>query len=137
MLSPFSKESEPTDSSAQTAASQLGQVFAVPDKWWGFEAVGREDHPGACVREEAATGDCNLLKGTGAENRRRYHPTEMLIVATPANGLLKNTLFALRPRPFRRHRISNLIPDRVMGRLATEEVERLNTEMLRLFGNQG
>lgn len=26
-----------------------GTIYAVPDRWWGFHAVGREDHPGACI----------------------------------------------------------------------------------------
>ncbi len=26
----------------------IGELFQVPDKWWGFEAFGRMDHPGAC-----------------------------------------------------------------------------------------
>ena len=137
MSTPSSTDLEMTDSSAAAEAPHVGRVFAVPDKWWGFEALGREDHPGACVREREVSKDCDLLKGTGAENRRRYYKTEMLVVATDSNGLSKNTLFSLKPMPFRRHRVNNLVPDRVMGYLSDEELSKLRAEMLRQFGNQG
>ena len=42
--------------------NHLQRVFAVPDSWWGFKAVGREGHPGACVQELPATREWILLK---------------------------------------------------------------------------
>ena len=112
----------------------VGIVLAVPDKWWGFEAVGRDHHPGACVRERPADHGFDLLKGTGAENKTKYHFSEMVVASTGTNGLEKLTLFSLRPRPFRSHKLRNLIPERVMGRLSEDDLRRLQTAMVRLFG---
>jgi hypothetical protein len=115
----------------------LGTVFAVPDKWWGFEAEGREVHPGACVVERESMSEVDLLKGTGAENKDRYRPTEMIIVPTEMNGLEKLTLFSLKPRPFRMHKIRNLLEDNIMGHLSKDDLQKLQTAMLRLFGARG
>ena len=115
----------------------VGTVLAVPDKWWGFEAVGRDHHPGACVLERPATQEFCLLKGTGAENRRKYHSAEVVIASTDTNGLKKSTLFSLRPWPFRLHKISNLLPDRVMGRLSDDDLRKLQAAMFRLLRAQG
>ncbi len=117
--------------------SLVGTVFAVPDKWWGFEAEGREDHPGACVMERPATHEIDLLKGTGAENKTKYRATEMVVQATDTNGLCKLTLFQLRPWPIRKRRILNLIPERVMGQLSPEDLTRLQSASVRLFGARG
>ncbi len=115
----------------------LGCVFAVPDKWWGFEAEGRDHHPGACVQERPAKRDFVFLKGTGAENKSTYRKNEMIVTATEDNGLAKLTLFSLKPWPFREHKVRNLVPERVMGRLSEIDLKRLQTEMIRQFGNQG
>jgi len=115
----------------------VGVVFAVPDKWWGFEAEGREDHPGACVRERMVTQEFELLKGTGAENKTKYRRSELVVAVSETNGLQKLTLFSLKPRPFRKHRVRNLTPERVMGRLSDDDLNRLQSAMVRLFGAQG
>ena len=117
--------------------THLGRVFAVPDKWWGFEAVGREDHPGACVQELPATREWILLKGTGAEDRTKYHATESVIAPTAENGLFKLTVFSLRPRPFRNKKLANLIQERVMGMLCADELQQLRSGMIRQFGLRG
>ena len=132
-----------TDQSTQESVSMtgneemLGVVLAVPDKWWGFETVGRDHHPGACVGERPVTQEFDFLKGTGAENKTKYHPTEMVVASTETNGLEKLTLFSLKPRPFRSHKVRNLIPERVMGQLSDDDLRRLQTAMVRLFGAQG
>jgi hypothetical protein len=124
-------------SAMDDADDHLGRVFAVPDAWWGFDAVGREDHPGATVQELPARSEWILLKGTGAENRERIHRTEVLIDPTDENGLFKETVFSLAPRPFRTHRLRNLVPERVMGRLADNELKLLQSSMIRQFGQRG
>lgn len=127
------------DNMTETAseADLLGAVLAVPDAWWGFAAVGRDDHPGACVRERRSTGEWDLLKGSGAEHRTCYAATEMVVAPTATNGLRKLTVFSLRPRPFRAARVRLLVPERVMGKLSADDVQRLRSEMFRLFGAQG
>lgn len=126
---------EPNESAIDE--NHLGRIFAVPDRWWGFEAVGRDDHPGACVQELPAQHQWVLLKGTGAENRTRYSKSEVLISPSPENGLLKHTLFSIAPRPFRKHRLRNLVPERIMGHLSAEDLTLLQTSMVRQFGQQG
>src|SRR5437899_2915600 len=37
-------------------------VFAVPDWHWGFDALGREDHPGICTASRPATMQATLVK---------------------------------------------------------------------------
>jgi hypothetical protein len=125
------------DGARMDPESQLGRIFAVPDAWWGFEAAGREDHPGACVQERPKTREWILLKGTAADGRAKYYKTEVLIVPSDTNGLLKNTLFSLKPRPFRSHKLKNLVPSRVMGHLSEVDLQRLLGEMIRQFGLQG
>lgn len=115
----------------------LGCVFAVPDKWWGFDAEGRDHHPGACVQELPAKRSFVLLKGTGAENKTKYYANELVVAATATNGLAKLTVFSLKPWPFREHKVRNLVPERVMGRLSENDLTRLQTAMVRQFGNQG
>ena len=116
------------------ADDHLGRMFAVPDGWWGFSAVGREDHPGACVYKVPTRSEWILLKGTGAENRSHIHRTEVLIAPSEENGLLKDTVFSLSPQPFRSHRLRNLIPDRLMGELDDADLQTLQAKMIRQFG---
>jgi hypothetical protein len=107
----------------------------VPDAWWGFQAEGREDHPGACVLEVPARREWILLKGTGAETYEKLHRTQVLIHPTEENGLLKNTIFSLKPRPKRDHQVRNLIPERVMGNLSGQDLQLLQSRMLEQFGS--
>jgi hypothetical protein len=125
------------DTASMDPDNHLGRIFAVPDSWWLIDAPGRDDHPGACVQELPATRQWVLLKGTGAENRDKYYKTELLIAPSDTNGLLKNTLFSLTPRRFRSHKLKNLVPERVMGRLSSEDLNRLFASMIREFGLQG
>ncbi|MDA1055123.1 MAG: hypothetical protein O3C40_32275 [Planctomycetota bacterium] len=48
-----------------------GSVYQVPDKMWGFDAVGRIEHPGACTACDVHKRQAVLLKGTDAEGARR------------------------------------------------------------------
>ena len=130
-------ESEKCGNESESCPDLIGLVFDVPDKWWGFEAVGRSSHRGACIREVIPDREFDMLKGVGAENRTRYHKTEVLVVPTETNGLTKNTLFSVRPRPMRRHRLKNLLGEATKGRLSDDELQRLRSEMVRQFGQRG
>lgn len=122
------------DVTSPVADDHLGRIFAVPDKWWGFSAVGRDEHPGACVQQSPVTSDWILLKGTGAENKDRIRPTEMLVSPSEKNCFLKDTVFDLKPRPFRSHKLRNLVRDRLKGELDQEDLVRLQSGMVRQFG---
>ena len=89
------------------------------------------------MQELPAKGSFVLLKGTGAENKTKYYANELVVTATATNGLAKLTVFSLKPWPFREHKVRNLVPERVMGRLSENDLTRLQTAMVRQFGNQG
>ena len=75
-----------------------GMVFAVPDRLWGFEAVGREDHPGICTAARPGTGQATLVKGQDAATDRAPHRTRFVVEPSLMNGLRKTTSFELSPR---------------------------------------
>ncbi|SRR6266542_2084858 len=109
-----------------------GSIYMVPDKFWGFEAVGRIDHPGACVFCDVSGGSATLVKGTDLFSARGGH--EILIVdPSVANGLAKPTAFAIAPRLFKLRRVALLHFDRRLGALETEHLTYLQEQLLRLF----
>ena len=128
-----SSKAEGPDGSPMLPDELVGLIIDVPDKWWGFEAADRTEHPGACVREAIPGREYDMLKGVGGENRDYYHATEVLVVPSEANGLSKNTLFSVKPRPMRRHKLRNLA-GKVRGRLSDNVLDRLRREMIRQFG---
>jgi hypothetical protein len=110
-----------------------GSIYMVPDKFWGFEAVGRIDHPGACVFCDVSGGSATLVKGTDLVSARPAR-TEILVVdPSPANGLLKPTAFAIAPRLFRIRRVALLHINRRLGALETDHLAYLRAQLLRLF----
>ena len=110
----------------------VGSLFPVPDKWWGFEAVGRENHPGAVVGFSKNGFQVAMLKGTDP-NSARFHDVSIVIHHDESNGLKKPTAFAIKPRLFSARRVM-LLEDRRIGRLADEDLQRLRSELVRLFG---
>lgn len=120
----------------------LGTVYRVPDAWWGFDAVGRNEHPGACTAVQSEAGQAILLKGTDARNVRRTYSHHVIVKPTTSNGLAKPTAFALEPRPFRMHRVALLHRERQLGRLDDADLELLNEKLREAFpaeeeGNRG
>ena len=113
---------------------RAGSVFMVPDKWWGFQAVGRDSHPGACVMEAEGGRKIQLLKGTDGMRKERYQKSQFIVQPSDSNGLKKRTAFSLEPRLFRRNKINVLYPDRLLGRLSEAELSDLRTAMLRALG---
>lgn len=109
----------------------VGDLFKVPDKWWGFEAFGRSDHPGACVGYVPPGFSVTMLKGTDLCSAR-YKEVHVVVQNDATNGLLKPTAFAINPREFSAPKIARLT-DRLIGRLSPADLERMRSELVRLF----
>ncbi len=106
-------------------------VFMIPNRYWGFELLTSDDHPGACAHYLGRTREAILVKGTDADNVRS--PRRFYFVApTPGNGLSKETAFELVPRYFRLHRIRLFYPERQLGWLDDATFHGLCDELARL-----
>ena len=112
----------------------VGDLFQVPDNWWGFDAVGRHDHPGACVGYVPPGFKVTMLKGTDLRSAR-YGETQVVVEADASNGLLKTTSFAIKPRLFSARRVALLEDDRI-GTLSRVDLQRMQSELVRLFGQE-
>jgi hypothetical protein len=114
-----------------------GTIFAVPDRWWGFEAVGREDHPGLCTACRPEAWQVTLVKGRDAATDRGNPCLRFVVERTRQNGLLKATAFELAPlyRPLRRVRL--LYANRRMGFLEAETFGELRRRLTALFPLEG
>jgi len=111
----------------------FGLVLAVPDKFWGFEALGRADHPGAMVREVGDGRHLLAFKGTHAEGARHTF-NHLEVQPDDANGLSKATLFLLEPRRLKLRAARLLCGERRMGRLGDDDRARFAAELLRVLG---
>lgn len=110
----------------------LGSLFSIPDRWWGFEAVGRVEHPGACVGFSKNGYKVSMLKGTDPRSAR-FHEVSIVIDQDESNGLKKPTAFSIKPHYFSASRMK-LLDDRHIGRLTPTDLQRLQSELVRLFG---
>lgn len=110
-----------------------GMVFAVPDRLWGFEAVGREDHPGICTAARPGTGQATLVKGQDAATDQGPHLSRFVVKRSLMNGLRKTTSFELSPRIRPLHRVRDLFPDRRMGKLEPNLFVKLRRRLVKLF----
>jgi len=108
-----------------------GDLFQIPDKWWGFEAFGRIDHPGACVGYVPPGYRVTMLKGTDPRSAR-YDQVHVEVQNDSTNGLLKPTAFAIKPYDFPAPKIARLT-DKYIGRLSPVDLERMRSELVRLF----
>ena len=113
----------------------IGHLYRVPDKWWGFEAYGRVEHPGACVGYDRRGVHVTMLKGTDPKSAR-YEHVHVLVDASDSNGLSKQTAFQIQPRTFRARRVALLYPERFLGSLSSKDLERMQAELIRLFGGE-
>jgi hypothetical protein len=102
----------------------------VPDKVWGFEAVGRVEHPGACVVLNEAQRNAVFLKGGSSPSR---HCACMSVEPTAHSGLKKRTWFELAPRVLPLRRAVLLHHDRRLGALTRDEHIFALKELHRLF----
>lgn len=112
----------------------VGDLYKVPDKWWGFEAFGKKNHPGACVGYVPPGFKVTVLKGTD-QRSARYDETHVVVAADDHNGLKKTTAFAIKPRFFSASRIAKLADERI-GTLADRDLLRMQSELLRLFDGE-
>ncbi|MGF1583047.1 MAG: hypothetical protein ACFCD0_27320 [Gemmataceae bacterium] len=109
----------------------LGEVFMIPNKHWDFENVSSSDHPGACFNYRSAKREGGLVKGTDSA-KVRYSWRYIHVEATDQNGLDKRTAFETVPRYFRFHRLRLYYPERRLGNLGNETLQRLRDELARL-----
>ena len=109
----------------------VGNLYRFPDKWWGFEAFGRDDHPGACVGYDDTGFRVTMIKGTDTR-AAHYGSVTIVVQNTTENGLLKPTAFAIKPREFSTRRVE-LLTDKLIGRLSQSDLERIQSELIRLF----
>ena len=105
-------------------------IYAVPDKFWEFEAFGRESHPGACVQANMHEQLAVLVLGSDFNRRSVSH---VLIQPSHENGLTKETAFGLEPKSFALRKIGLLHFDRKLGILSTEDHEKLLTALAYQF----
>ena len=113
----------------------LGDLLKVPDKWWGFEAFGRENHPGACVGYDGSGYQVTMLKGTDTQ-AARYASVHVFVKPDDSNRLLKTTAFAIKPFCKSARKVRLLREDRFIGKLADSDLANMQSELLRLFGEE-
>lgn len=109
----------------------VGDLYRVPDRWWGFEAFGRDNHPGVCIGYLPSRFKVNLLKGTDCRSAR-YTVVQIVVNPDESNGLLKPTSFSIKPYPFSARKILNL-RDEKLGVLAERDLDLMRAELIRLF----
>jgi hypothetical protein len=108
------------------ASEMPGDVMLTPDRMFGFEAVGRTDHPGACVYVMPDTGRVAMSKGTDGDKLNwRYRAHYVLVEANEAFGLSKLTAFSTRTKHIKIGRIMLFYPERHIGRLDDAIVREL------------
>jgi hypothetical protein len=114
-----------------------GTIFAVPDRWWEFEAIGREDHPGICTACRPEAWQVTLVKGRDATTDRTDPRLRLVVEPTRQNKLRKLTAFALVPlyRPLRRVRL--LYANRRIGTLEADVFAELRRRLTALFPLEG
>ena len=110
-----------------------GTVFAVPDRHWGFNAVGREDHPDICTAARPETICATLVKGRDAATDRRPRRTRFVVEPSLLNGLRKTTSFQLVPLTMSLRRVRLLFPNRRMGKLEPDLFTKLRRRLAQLF----
>ena len=113
-----------------------GRVLSVPDRLWGFTAVARKEHPGACTACQPATMAATLVLGRDAAKSRLPQRVRYVVEPSRLNGLRKPTAFELVPRrrPLRRVRL--LYRDRRLGILEADLFVELRQRLIRLFPSE-
>jgi hypothetical protein len=114
-----------------------GTIFAVPDWHWGFEAIGREDHPGICTAYYVAAMEATLVKGRDAATDRGPERTRFVVDASQVNGLRKRTSFQLVPARRSLRQVRLLFTNRRMGTLEKDLFDELKERMSKLFPQEG
>tara|TARA_Y100001960_G_C14659553_1_gene820062 strand:+ start:541 stop:948 length:408 start_codon:yes stop_codon:yes gene_type:complete len=109
-----------------------GQLLWVPDRQWGFSAVGREDHPGLCCGTANLQKPVIMLRGTSSLPPKRYENVNWIMEPNAENGLNKTTSFRLEPKPFKRRRIEILIDNRHIGSIPKDDLEAINQRLVQI-----
>ena len=86
----------------------MGDVYMVPNKHWGFEAITTKDHPGIFLKFDETQRTVLLLKGTsfGRRHHPKYRASSVIIYPDEENGLTKPTIFSLIPKQIRLRKVS-------------------------------
>ena len=108
----------------------VGRIVHFPDKWWGFEAVGRSHHPAVCSSYHPGGYKAVMVKGTDLRSAR-YAYAQVVVEPDEKNGLSKTTSFAIRPKVFSGQRISVL--DQI-GSLGSEVLREIQQALSDQFG---
>ena len=119
---PHGHKSPPAD----PALEMPGDVMLTPDSMFGFDAVGRTEHPGACVYVTPDSQLVAMSKGTDGQNLNwRYRANYVLVEPDEAFGLSKLTAFSTQTRRLKIRKIMLLYPERHLGRLSDEILRKL------------
>jgi hypothetical protein len=110
-----------------------GAILWIPDKTWGFEAAGRDRHPGVIVNTRIAPNQVAAHKGVGDQPSGKMRAAMLTVHPSVRNGLGKKTLFELTPRNLRLNRVMDLLRDknRWCGRLEDELLRQLRRGVCR------
>jgi len=110
----------------------VGNIYQVPDKkWWGFEAEGRKDHPGACAGM-ATAHKVNLIKGTDPKSAD-YNLVQVVVAPDSSNNLLKTTSFGIKPFPKSVRKIQTELSEKLIGTLANDDLEKMQKALEKYF----
>ena len=110
-----------------------GTILAVPDRHWGFEAVGRTDHPGVCTACRTETMQATLVKGRDAATDSGHPGTRFVVEPSQSNGLRKRTSFELLPLYRSLRLVRLLFPNRRVGTLEPDSFHQLRLRLTALF----
>lgn len=106
-----------------------GDVLRVPDKLWGFEAVGRTDHPGACVYCYPDGRNVAMAKGGSRIPKQKYRANYVIVEPDEDNGLSAVTAFSTQPQSIRLKKLLLFYPERFKGKLPEMILNRLRWAM--------
>ena len=109
----------------------VGDLYKVPDSWWGFDKPGGHDHPGACVGYHEAGYKVIVLKGTDPRSAD-YKYAAVLVEPDASNNLSKRTSFAINAKRISAPRLG-LLADEKIGVLAASDLPRMQDELNRQF----
>lgn len=127
---------ENSNPSCPTDEELPGTIFAVPDRNWGFEAVGREDHPGVLMNCRSTELSTTFIKGRDAATDCGSLRSKFIVEPTRNNGLRKSTSFELVPRFVSLRHVRLWTMERRIGTLEQDVFSELRRRLKFLFPAQ-